>query len=164
MWPWRTSVQVVLAASAGDDATAALTMILRYHRRPVTFDEVRQAIYQGGGDAPRALDVIDAAEHFRLRGQGLGLDGPRQLAKLPTPSIAHVMAARGPFPRPVGERIAGYFAVVVAVSSDRVRWIDPFAGERDHAHAEFLAHASGIFLVFDEGEPLPRARTRPARA
>jgi hypothetical protein len=39
MWPWwKKRVEIVLASTAGDDATAALTMILRYHRRSVSIE------------------------------------------------------------------------------------------------------------------------------
>jgi ABC-type bacteriocin/lantibiotic exporter with double-glycine peptidase domain len=135
-------------------------MILRYHRKPVTFGDVRQAIYEHRVETPTALHVVAAAEHFRLRGRGLGIDDPRQLVHLSTPSIAHMLVERGPFPRARHHGLDGFFAVVVAVTPHRVRWIDPYAGEIDEDRLEFLAHASGVFLVFDAAQPLPRARTR----
>ena len=46
-------------------------MILRYHRKPVTFDEVRKAIYKDRTGVPNASDVVEAAERFRLRMRGL---------------------------------------------------------------------------------------------
>jgi ABC-type bacteriocin/lantibiotic exporter with double-glycine peptidase domain len=159
MWPWRRRVEVVLVSSAGDDATAALAMILRYHRKPVTLDEVRQAIHGDRTGAPHAGLVIEAAERFRLRGRGLGLNDPRQLARIPTPSIVHLVSDRGPFPRPL-ENLAGYFAVLVSTSPRRVRWIDPYDGEIEDDLAGFLAIASGVVLVFQEFDPLPRAWLR----
>jgi ABC-type bacteriocin/lantibiotic exporter with double-glycine peptidase domain len=162
MWPWRRRVEVVLASTAGDDTTAALTMILRYHRRSVAFDEVRQAIYEDRTGAPNANHVVAAAEHFRLQVRGLAIDHPTLLARIPTPSIAHVMRDPGPFPRRLDEGLDGYFAVVVSISPRRVRWIDPYLGEHDHEHAVFLDYASGVFLVFDDGHALPRARLRSA--
>jgi ABC-type bacteriocin/lantibiotic exporter with double-glycine peptidase domain len=155
MWPWRRRVQVVLNSSAGDDATAALAMILRYHRKPATLDEVRQAIY-GDRTGVHAGHVIEAAERFRLRGRGLALDDPRQLAYIPTPSIVHLGAEPGPFPRPL-ENLEGHFGVMVSILPRRVRWIDPYIGELEDDLAGFLAIASGVFLVFDEVDPLPRA-------
>src|SRR5215475_6642238 len=98
MWPWRRRIEVVLASRAGDDATAALTMILRHHRRSVTLDDVRQAIYGGRTGAPNANQVVAAAESFRLHVRGLAVEDPRQLVHVPTPNIAHVMRDRGPFP------------------------------------------------------------------
>ena len=159
MWPWRRRVEVVLAARAQDNAAAALTMILRYHRRAVTIDEVRQAIDGDRTGAPHAGHVVDAAARFRLRGRGLALDDPQQLAQIPTPSIVHLMNDRGRFPRPF-ENLDGYFGVVVSRSPQQVRWIDPYDGENEDAPAGFFAIASGVFLVFDEVAPLPRARLR----
>jgi ATP-binding cassette subfamily B protein len=155
MWPWRRRIEVVLASSAGDDATAALTMILRYHRNPATFVEVRRAIY-GDRTGANAGHVVEAAERFRLRGRGLAVDDPRQLAHLPMPSIVHLVSEPGPFPRPL-ENLEGYFGVLVSISPHRVRWIDPYIGEREGDRARFIAIASGVFLVFEPLPPLPRA-------
>jgi ABC-type bacteriocin/lantibiotic exporter with double-glycine peptidase domain len=149
MWPWRRRVEVVLASSAGDDATAALTMILRYHRRPGTFDEVRRAIYEDRTDAS-AAHVVKAAERFHLRGRGYGLEDSALLARIPTPCIAHMKPDRGPVPRASDAAVYGYFAVVAAISSHRVRWIDPYVGQIDNAPVEFFTLASGTFLVFDK--------------
>jgi len=63
---------VVLASSAGDDATAALTMILRYHRKPVTFDEVRKAIDKDGSGVLNESDAVESAERFCLLIRDLG--------------------------------------------------------------------------------------------
>lgn len=156
MWPWRRRVEVLLASSAGDDATAALAMILRYHRRPATLDEVRRAIHGDRTGAPTAQQVVEAAERFRLRGRGLKLGDPRLLARIPMPSIVHLVLEPGPFPRPL-ENLDGYFGVLVLASPRRVRWIDPYDGETEDDLAGFLAIASGVFLVFDELPVLPRA-------
>ena len=160
MWPWRRRVEVVLALIAGDDATATLAMILRYHRRSVTLDEVRQAIHGDRTGALNANHVVAAAEQFRLQARGLAADHPTQLGQIPTPSIAHMMQGPGPFPRRRDQDRDGYFAVVVSISPRRIRWIDPYSGQRDHEHAVFLEYASGVFLVFDDAQALPRARLR----
>lgn len=162
MWPWRRRVEVVLASSAGDDTTAALTMILRYHRRSVTFDEVRQAIYDDRTGPPNGNHVVAAAEHFRLQVRGLGIDRPTLLARIPTPNIAHVMRDPGPFPRRLDGGLDGSFVVVVSTSPRRIRWIDPYTGQRDREHAAFLEYASGVFLVFEDARALPRAKLRSA--
>lgn len=158
MWPWRRRVEVVLASDAGDDTTAALTMILRYHRKSVTFDEVRDAIYGGRMGAPNMSQVIGAAEQFCMQGRGLKLEHPRQLAYLPTPSIAHMMWEPGPFPRSIEGGLDGYLVVVTSVSPPRVRWVDPYVGQRDHERDAFLEVASGVVLVFEKAGALPGAR------
>jgi ABC-type bacteriocin/lantibiotic exporter with double-glycine peptidase domain len=162
MWPWRRPVEVVLASSAEDDATAALTMILRHHRRSVTLDEVRQAIYGDRPGTPDANHLVSAAAQFRLQVRGLRLEDPMLLARIPTPNIAHVMRGRGPFPRSLASGLDGYFAVAVSTSPRRIRWIDPYVGQRDQDHAMFLERASGVFLVFEDAQSLPRAKLRSA--
>jgi ABC-type bacteriocin/lantibiotic exporter with double-glycine peptidase domain len=66
-------------------------MLLRYHRRPVTFDEVRQAIYKDRTGVPNAAHVVEAAERFRLHVRGLAVEDPMLLESIPTPNIALVM-------------------------------------------------------------------------
>jgi ABC-type bacteriocin/lantibiotic exporter with double-glycine peptidase domain len=151
---------VVLTSSAGDDATAALTMILRYHRKPVTFDQVRRAIYAARAGAPNAGNVVKAAERFRLHVRGLSIDDPILLERLPMPNIAHMMRDRGQFPRALDGGLDGYFAVVVSISQRGVHWIDPYVGQIDDELDAFCEFASGIFLIFDEAAPLLRARLR----
>ena len=159
MWPWRKRVEVVLASTAVDDAVAALTMILRYHRKPVSLDEVRQAIYEDGPELPDAAHVIAAAERFRLRGRGLLLEDRIWLTRIPMPNIAHMMWHRGEFPRLLSsEGLYGYFTVVTSASPHRVRWIDPYLGEIDDDLTRFLELASGVFLMFDRAPALPPAR------
>lgn len=157
-WPWRRRIEVVAVADAGDDATAALTMILRYHGRSVTTSEVREAIYGERTEPPNALDVVRAAEAYRLQGRGVKLDHPSLLLRLSTPNIAHMSWASGAFPRSADDGYDGYFAVVESVTDRRVRWIHPYQGERfDVDHASFAEIATGIFLEFGEAMALPRA-------
>jgi ABC-type bacteriocin/lantibiotic exporter with double-glycine peptidase domain len=161
MWPRRRRVEVVLASDAGDDATAALAVILRYRGRRVALDEVRGAIYEGRVGPPTAAHLVEAAERYRLRTRGLMVQDPRQIARLPTPNIAHVTWERGTLPRASAGDLEGYFSVVVSVSPHRVRWIHPYSAQRDQELAEFCEYASGIFLVFDEAADLPRAKLWP---
>jgi ABC-type bacteriocin/lantibiotic exporter with double-glycine peptidase domain len=159
MWPWRRRVETVLASTAGDDATAALTMILRYYRRPVSIDDVRQAIYQDHTGVLDAQQVVTAAERFRMRARGIFMEDATLLARIPTPNIAHVMPDRGEFPRHLDAGLDGYFVVVASTSLRHVRWIDPYIGQLDDQPTEFLALASGVFLLFHEAAaPAPTLR------
>jgi hypothetical protein len=136
-------------------------MILRYHRRSVTPDEVRQVIYGDRTGKPDGNHLLAAAEHFRLRVRGLAIDHPTLLTRIPTPNIAHVMLSPGPFPRPFPPP-EGYFVVVVSTSPRGIRWIDPHVGQLDREHAVFIERASGVFFVFDDAHALPRAKLRSA--
>jgi ABC-type bacteriocin/lantibiotic exporter with double-glycine peptidase domain len=158
MWPWRRRVEVVLAADAGDDATAALTMILRHRGKPVTFDEVRDAIYGDRTGAANMAHVLEAAERFGMHGRGLQLEDRRQLAYIPAPSIVHLMWDRGAFPRSLDGGLDGYFVVVTSISPQRVRWIDPYVGPTERVHDAFFEIASGVVLVLEQAQALPGAR------
>ena len=112
--------------------------ILRYHHRSVSVDDVRQAIYADGAIVPTAL--------------------ARQIIRLPTPSIAHMLATPGRFPRPSAEWSDGFFEVLETVSARRVRLISPYRGRRDVDYDELVKTSSGVFLVFEEATALPRAQ------
>jgi ABC-type bacteriocin/lantibiotic exporter with double-glycine peptidase domain len=160
MWPWsRWAVEPVLVDD-GDDVPAALAMILRYHRRAVTLDEVTAAL----GAGVSAYDVVAAAERFGLRGVGWKIDRVPALPRLKVPCIAHLHGDRRSGARAPGPPGDGVFAVVVAVSRDRVDWIDPVYGVDRAPPDEFFAKSTGIFLCFYEATALPRARlSRPRR-
>jgi hypothetical protein len=74
----------------------------------------------------------------------------QQCARIPTPNIAHVMPDRGEFPRHLDAGLDGYFVVVASTSLRHVCWIDPYMGQLDDQPTEFLALASGVFLLFHE--------------
>jgi ABC-type bacteriocin/lantibiotic exporter with double-glycine peptidase domain len=159
MWRrWWRQPEVVLVADAGDDATAALTTILRFHDRSVSIAEVMQVLERDETGRSHAGHVVAAAEHFRLRAQGFFVEDERSLREVSTPNIAHMSMTPGSFPRPPGTVDDTYFSVVVAISESRVREIDPYRGRLNWARSDFLSHATGVFLTFDAASPLPRAR------
>jgi len=157
MWPWRRP-EVVLVEDAGDDATAALTTILRFHRRSVTTAEVRRAVRDAGDDPPSANTIVAVAERFRLQTRGLLVEDPQQIMRLALPCIVHMSHTPGQYPRPLGEVEDGYFAVLTALKLDRVHWIDPYEGAIDATYQVFFEYASGAVLVFGRARPLPPAR------
>jgi ABC-type bacteriocin/lantibiotic exporter with double-glycine peptidase domain len=162
MWPWKNRIDVVLANETGDTTLAALAMVVRYHARSVTLDQVRDAVTEVGGEVGgevTAVQMIEAAERFGLRGTGFEVLGPRTIAALRTPNIAHMMRARGNIPRS-WQQADAYFAVVSSVSTlvSRVSWIHPELGRKESTIDEFFHYASGVFLVFEKALPLPRAQ------
>ena len=166
MWPWKKRIEIVNPEDAGDDAIAALTMILRYYQKSVTVQEVEQAIYQSStSGVPTALNLIAAGEHFGLQGKALGLQDERHLDQIPTPNIAHMSLNPGRLPRQLPLPLDNcYFAVVSSISTRRVCWVDPYLGNLDEARAEFAARASGVFLIFAQRDSLPVAKARATRA
>jgi hypothetical protein len=141
-------------------------MVLRYHRRNVTFDEVRAAIY--GTDEPGeydALQIVDAFSSFRLRCQGVLVEGwppPKRPPKLTTPCLAHMSVEPGPFPWDSavgGEQPEKYFGVVDRLETHRVSVISPSIGPVQFRADQFLKFSTGIFLIFEESTDIPRMRT-----
>jgi ABC-type bacteriocin/lantibiotic exporter with double-glycine peptidase domain len=163
MWRWTRRLDVVLASEAGDNLIAALATIVRFHNRSVTLEQVQQAVHSVGGK-PNAEQVVNAAERFSLRTRGVEISDASWIAKTPTPSIAHMLPVRGDIPRR-WQNTDGYFAVVGSISMlfGRVAWIDPDSGWTKSSLSEFLHYASGVFLVFEKAQVLPRARLRDHR-
>ena len=155
-WPWKRRVEVITREQAGDDATAALAMILRYHRRTVTIDEVRQAIFRGEHRPSNALDLVQAAENYRLRGQGVRIDHPSFLQRITLPCIAHMSFGRASLEQPID----GHFAVIDRVTPSGAHLIDPYRGPSDDAYADLVDMWTGVVLVFEEASAAPRAVLR----
>jgi Peptidase C39 family len=166
-------VKPILESEAGDDATASLATILLHHGRRIALDEIRRAIYTDGSDVPTALQLVEAAESFGLHARGVKVENPAWLQRLPMPSIAHMLTARGAFPRNLADEpktrlrirpdgmdpgVDGRFAVITAASARRVEWIDARNGPTEQDVSEFVSFASGLFLVFQKGRALPPAR------
>jgi ABC-type bacteriocin/lantibiotic exporter with double-glycine peptidase domain len=158
MWPWRKQIEVVLASEAGDDATATLTMMLRYHRRSVTIDEVRKAVHDDGVEPPDALHVVQAAERFRCRCAACSsrIRGCSCIFRCHASGICRQRPRR--FRGGWGGVEDGFFVVVAAIAGLRVRWIDPYSGPLVRNHRDFLENATGVFLVFDKAHAIPQAR------
>ncbi|HYN19952.1 MAG TPA: cysteine peptidase family C39 domain-containing protein, partial [Thermoanaerobaculia bacterium] len=77
--PARRRIPFVPQTAMTDCGAACLTMTLGWHGKTVALDEVRQvtglAIH--GTDAPTLLRT---AEHFGLRGRGVQVNDPEELA------------------------------------------------------------------------------------
>ena len=144
MWPWRRWIEPILAAEAGDDATACLAMVLHHYRRPATLAEVHAAIHAEGFDPrPSAQAIVHAAEHFGLHGRGIKADDVSKLARL-VPVVAHL--------------VPGSFTVVVSVGRRSVELCDPYTRMFDMARDRFERQASGAYIVFERAARLPVAR------
>jgi ABC-type bacteriocin/lantibiotic exporter with double-glycine peptidase domain len=118
-----------------DCGAAALAMVLGYHGKHVALERVRAALAVSR-DGVTARAVIDGAGQFGMRGRALkiALD---QLAELPRATILHWELA--------------HFVVLDRVIGDKVRILDPAAGEREVSFDEVSRCFTGIAL-----ELLPR--------
>jgi ATP-binding cassette subfamily B protein len=114
-----------------DCGAAALAMVLGYHAKHVALDRVRAALALAR-DGVTARAILDAAGQFGLSGRGLkiSLDG---LAELPRATILHWELS--------------HYVVLDRVVGDKVRIVDPAAGERDVSWDEVSRCFTGVALV-----------------
>jgi ABC-type bacteriocin/lantibiotic exporter with double-glycine peptidase domain len=155
-WPWSRRVELVRDA---DDSTAALTMMLRYHRRTVTADEVAATLdaTRNDEDRPNAVHIVEAAARYGMSVRGVFVDDWRQISDLPMPCICHLSRTLHAFPRPQSARDHTSFAVLDRVSSLRWSLFDPELGESRHELADVALALTGVFLVFSS-VTIPPAR------
>gem|GEM_PF-14087 len=143
---WRR-IRYVPQTAAADCGAACLAMTLGWHGKTVPLDEVRQVTGLGrhGLDANT---LIRAAEHFGLRGRGVQLQQPEDLALLEPGSILHW----------------GFYHFVVFERARRGgAWIlDPGSGRRFVRREELDRNLTGVALTFEPGPELePGGERRP---
>lgn len=148
-----------------DDATACLTMILRYHRRPGSVDDVYRALAEAepgwGGSGFTALATLRAAEHFGLEMKGLKIGAASHLWQIRRPAILHLRPSGDPALKPADDELLGNgsFAVLSHTrEAQELHWIDPYVGRRRDSSRSLYERCTGVVLQFTRAQPLPRAR------
>ena len=141
----RVRIRYVPQTSVADCGAACLAMTLGWHGKTVALDDVRK-VTGSGRHGLDANTLIRAAEHFGLRGRGVQLREPEDLALLDPGSILHW----------------GFYHFVVL---ERVRrggaWIlDPGGGRRFVRREELDRTLTGVALVFEPGPELERGGER----
>jgi ATP-binding cassette subfamily B protein len=135
----RRQVEIVHATSPMDDGAAALTMLLRYHGKPVTLEGIRPLVPLVE-ETSTALELLKIAATFDLKLGAYRVDKPETLA-VPLPCIAQVRHG-------AGERVA--FVVLERMNARKAVYVDPAAGERmTLARDDFNRIVTGVVLVAD---------------
>ena len=119
--------------TAADCGSACLAMVLGYHGRRVRLDTVRDSV-GAGRDGASALDLVQAARRYNLRGRGVTLE-VADLDYLPPASILHW----------------GFDHFVVYEGQDKkhIKLVDPALGPRRVSFEEFGRYFTGVALIFD---------------
>jgi ATP-binding cassette subfamily B protein len=127
-------VQQLLPSECG---LACLAMVLGHHGRIVRLDEVREVV-GAGRDGASALDLIEGARAFGLRGRGIRLEDLDDIQYIDTGSILHWEM--------------NHFVVFDRVDHRGVWILDPAVGPRQVALEEFGRAFTGIVLLFEPAE------------
>ncbi|NRQ34625.1 peptidase domain-containing ABC transporter [Nonomuraea sp. NN258] len=141
-------VPVVLQNSATECGAACLAMILSFHGRRTTVQEVADRL-QVGRDGLNALAIVQAAREYGLEARAFSLE-PADLARVPMPAVVHWEFQ--------------HFVVVERWTPGHVDVVDPGGGRRRLGIEEFDAGFTGVLLAFEPAPGFRRARSGAARA
>ncbi|HWZ49772.1 MAG TPA: cysteine peptidase family C39 domain-containing protein [Herbaspirillum sp.] len=150
-WPFRWQagprrVPMVAQQEAVECGAACLAMVLAYHGRWVTLEELRE---QCGitRDGTKATNVVKAARLHRMVAKGLQKDAS-ELGKLPLPLIVFWNF--------------NHFIVVESIGAEKLRIVDPAVGPMSMTHEQFAQGYTGIALAFEPAPDFEKNQDRPS--
>ncbi len=134
--PSRRRIRFVPQTAVTDCGPACLAMTLGWHGKTVSLDDVRKVtgLALHGTDAST---LVRAAEHFGLRGRGVQIADPEDLAYLEPGSILHWQFT--------------HFVVLERFERKGAWIMDPGAGRRFVRRAELDRSLTGVALTFEPG-------------
>ncbi|MEV8635144.1 peptidase domain-containing ABC transporter [Streptosporangium sp. NPDC051023] len=141
-------VPVVLQNTATECGAACLAMVLSYHGRRVSLQEISDRL-QIGRDGLSAKALREGAVECGLTSRAFSL-APADLARVPMPAIVHWEFK--------------HFVVVERWAEDRVDIVDPGRGRRRLTPEEFDEGFTGVLLAFEPGPGFTRGRSTAGAA
>ena len=138
-------VPFIAQAAATDCGSACLAMSLALHGKHVTLDDVRNVtgLSRHGLDAQR---LLTAAAHFGLRGRGVHLRTPDELAYLDAGTILHWEFR--------------HFVVLERAEKDGAWILDPASGRTFVTRAQLDRALTGVALTLEPGPEFAPGGTR----
>ncbi|SEU34066.1 peptidase domain-containing ABC transporter [Stigmatella erecta] len=131
----------VQQVSVSECGAACLAMVLAYFGRDVPMEEVRD-VMGVNVNGVSALDILDAAHRYGLRGRGTRLE-MEDLEYLPKGSILHWDFR--------------HFVVFEGLRAGHVDIVDPAMGRRAVPLEQFRRHFTGVAVLLEPSESFERA-------
>ena len=138
----RKRVPVVLQMTTTQCGAACLTMVLNFYGRATALTAVSEQM-DIGRDGATALAIAQAARHYGLRVRAYSGE-PQMLAGIPLPAILHWNFS--------------HFVVLERWDKNGAVIVDPAAGRRPVAPAEFDRSFTGVLLTLEPDSTFQRQR------
>ncbi|QRN97724.1 peptidase domain-containing ABC transporter [Archangium violaceum] len=144
----KRRIPLVRQLAATECGAACLSMVLAYHGRRVSLDELRGTMGVGR-DGTTALDVLRAGRAYGLHGRGVKVE-LNEVELLEPGAILHWEFK--------------HFVVFEAVRDGGVDLLDPGLGRRHIPLESFARSFTGVAVLFEPGEGFEKGGTRTSPA
>jgi ATP-binding cassette, subfamily B, bacterial len=131
-----------------DCGAASLAMVLAYHGKSVSLDELRNAVGTGRHGSSAAA-LLRAARSYGLMGRGVRAD----IGDLRTLPVATILFWE-----------SRHFVVFEKLKRDCVQIVDPAIGRRSIPIEHFRRAFTGVALIFEPSENFVRGESKPKRS